>query len=261
MREKQSSKGGDKEPVITIRDLDFSYEGIPGLAGVNLTVEAHDSVCIVGPNGGGKTTLIKLILGLLQPDRGEIRLFGGNPRVTRLQVGYVPQYARYDPLFPVTVLDVVLMGRLGGNRSGRYARSDREAALSALEEMRLIDTADRSFATLSGGQQQRVLIARALASATRMLILDEPTANIDAKTEVDLFELLQELNTRMTILMATHDLGFVSQFFKSVVCVNHQVVVHPTSLITGEVIQEIYGGDFRMVRHDHRCAEGGHEHG
>lgn len=242
------------EPVILAKSLTFAYNRnqSPVLENVNLIVNAQDSICIVGPNGGGKTTLLKLILGLLKPDQGEIRVFGRHPEDVRLRIGYVPQYAHYDPYFPVTVLDVVLLGRLGHRFGGPYTREDRQAALAALAEMKMMDLAGRLFAAISGGQRQRVLIARALACNAELLILDEPTANIDARTEISLFEMLPELNKRMTIMLVTHDVGFASKFFKSIACVNRQVIMHPTSELTGELIQDLYGGDMCMIRHDHR---------
>lgn len=249
---------GEQETAIRIRDLDFSYNGTPILQGVNLEIMARDSLCIVGPNGGGKTTLLKLILGLLKPNRGEIEVLGLPPEKSRLRIGYVPQYARYDPQFPVTVLDVVLMGRLDRIFCGPYAKKDKEAALAALAEMGLADLAGRLFAEISGGQRQRVLIARALAAEGELLILDEPTANIDAASEEHLFELLAKLNERLTVMLVTHDVGFASKFFKSIVCVNRQVVLHPTSELTGDLIRNMYGGDIRMIRHDHRCSPEGH---
>ena len=247
-----------QETAIRIRDLDFAYNGTPILEQVNLEIMARDSLCIVGPNGGGKTTLLKLILGLLKPNRGEIEVLGLPPEKSRLRIGYVPQYARYDPQFPVTVLDVVLMGRLDRIFCGAYGKTDHEAAQAALAEMGLTDLAGRLFAEISGGQRQRVLIARALAAEGELLILDEPTANIDAASEAHLFEILTKLNERLTVLLVTHDLGFASKFFKSIVCVNRQVVLHPTSELTGELIRNMYGGDIRMIRHDHRCSPEGH---
>ncbi len=246
------------EAVVAIRGLDFAYNGNPILQDVTLEIAPLDSLCIVGPNGGGKTTLLKLILGLLQPTRGEIRVLGEKPEKSRLRVGYVPQYAHYDPLFPVTVLDVVLMGRLGRQALGHYTRQDREAARTALAEMGIADLERRLFAEISGGQRQRTLIARALAASGELLLLDEPTANIDAASEEHLFEVLKKLNERLTVMLVTHDVGFASKFFKSIACVNREVVIHPTSELTGELIRNMYGGDIRMIRHDHRCAKEGH---
>lgn len=248
-------------PVIATDGLSFAYDGELVLRDVNLTVAERDFVGMVGPNAGGKTTLLKLILGLLQPTRGVIRVFGERPVESRRRIGYTPQHAQLDPQFPANVMDVVLMGRLGiGGNIGPYRRPDRDAARRALGEVGLEALRHRPLSALSGGQRQRVLIARALACKPALLLLDEPTANLDPHMEGEFYELLQRLNERLTIVLVTHDLGFISQIVKSVVCVNRNVIVHPTSEITGEAIREIYGHDVRMVRHDHRCAETGHTH-
>lgn len=241
------------EPVILIRDLDFAYEQTPILEEVNLQIDHLESVCLIGPNGGGKTTLLKLILGLLTPDRGEIEVLGRRPKDVRLRLGYVPQHAHYDSLFPVTVLDVVLMGRIGRQSLGWYHAADRLAARKALALMKLDFLADRLLGAISGGQRQRVMIARALASEAEILILDEPTANIDITSEYDLFNLLLELNRTRTIIVVTHDVGFASTFFRRVVCVNRRVATHPVSELNGQIIQELYGGEVAMIRHDHSC--------
>ena len=248
------------DPVIAIENVSFNYNGSPVLEDVSFTVAERDFVSLVGPNGGGKTTLLKLMLGLLVPTSGRVRIFGGNPVTGRPRIGYLPQHSQVDPRFPANVTDVTLMGRVSKSRNiGPYRKVDREAAWRALRQVDLYDDRHRPFADLSGGQRQRVLIARALAAEPELLLLDEPTASLDVRVEEELYELLKELNERLTIVLVSHDLGFVSQFVKSVVCVKRRVVVHPTSEITGAIIQEIYGGDVRMVRHDHRCAEGGHE--
>jgi zinc transport system ATP-binding protein len=247
-------------PVIAIRDLSFSYDGHLVLEDVNLTIGERDFVCIVGPNGGGKTTLLRLALGILQPTRGSVRVFGMTPTEARSRLGYLPQHAEHDPIFPISVMDVVLTGRLGHGRFVRsYSRADKTAAAEALAHVGLADARRRSFSSLSGGQKQRVLIARALACEPDLLLFDEPTAGLDLAVENELYDLLRNLNSRLTIVLVSHDLGFVSQIVKSVVCVKRKVTMHPTSEVTGEIISEIYGGDVRMVRHDHRCAEEGHE--
>ncbi len=240
-----------REPVVALEGVSFSYNGSPVLEDVHLAVEERDFLCVVGPNGGGKTTLLKLILGLYKPDRGRVRVFGGPPERARSRIGYMPQHVHLDPLFPVTVLDVVLMGRLGdGLRFGPFRSRDKEAARAALAQVELDHLGHHSFADLSGGQRQRVLVARALASNPDLLLLDEPTSNIDTVHETELFAILSGLNERMTIIVVTHDLGFVSRYVRRVACVNRRVVVHPTSEITGEMIHEIYESDVRMVRHD-----------
>ncbi len=240
------------ESAIVIKGLWFSYDGYCVLEDVNLSIPQGDFVSVVGPNGGGKTTLLRLVLGLLRPSRGEIRVFGVTPEEARPRTGYMPQHAQLDPQFPATVMDVALMGRLGQGRPfGPYSKRDKEAVVTALEQVGLRDLHKKSFASISGGQRQRLFIARALAGEPDLLLLDEPTANLDVVMEGDLYELLQTLNQRMTVVMVSHDLGFVSKLVKSVVCVKCQVSSHPTSEITGEIIDAMYGSPMRIVRHDH----------
>lgn len=246
------------ENHIEIRDVSFSYDKEIILENVNLTIQKGDFAGIVGPNGGGKTTLLKLIMGRLKPDRGEIRVFGKAPEKSYLRVGYMPQHAYLDTLFPVSLMDVVLMGRLGRSWGGRYSKKDRQAAATALEEMKISNLANRHFSELSGGQRQRALIARALCCEPELLLLDEPTSNVDPEIEEAFFDILKQLNQRMTIIIVSHDIGFVSQQVKSAICVNRCVVVHPTSELNGMVIKDIYGGEVCMIRHDHRCDVDGH---
>jgi zinc transport system ATP-binding protein len=240
-----------EKPVIEFENVTFSYDGLPVLQDVNLTVADRDFLAIVGPNAGGNTTMLKLMLGLLKPRSGKVRIFGTSPEKARNHIGYMPQYASLDLMFPVNVLDVVLMGRLGENRIGFFRQRDKDIARESLQKVEMGGFDARLFSDLSGGQRQRVLIARALASKPDLLLLDEPTSNIDVAVETELFEILHDLNKRKTVVLVTHDLGFVSSFVKHVACVNRRVVVHPTSKITGELINDIYGTDVHMVRHDH----------
>lgn len=243
------------EPAVELNCVSFSYGQWPVLEDVNLVIERGDMTSVVGPNGGGKTTLLKLVLGLLQPTSGTVRLLGARPEQARARAGYVPQHWTFDMQFPVRVIDVVLMGRLTG-RLMPYRVADKDAAEKALEEMRLADLRKRPFANLSGGQRQRVLIARALAADPQILLLDEPTANVDPVAEDELHELLHELNERMTIVMVTHDLRFVHKCVSRVICVNRHVAIHPTSAVTHETIGGIYAGEMRVIRHDHVCTPG-----
>ncbi len=240
-------------PVIEVEKVCFSYGGpVPALEEVDFTIPEGDFVSVIGPNGGGKTTLLRLLLGLLQPSSGRIRVLGRGPVEARPLIGYMPQHAQLDPRFPVSVLDVVLMGRLGhAPRLGPFRSADRQAALDALRMVGIADLCHRSFAALSGGQRQRVLIARALACRPRLLMLDEPTANLDIGVQDDFHQLLREMNRSLTLLIVSHDVGFVATMVKTVVCVNRRVAVHPTGSITGEMISEMYGREVGMVLHSH----------
>lgn len=247
--------------IIVIKNLSFAYEqGTPVLENVNLTFSELETACIVGPNGGGKSTLLYLILGLIKPTGGQITVFGSSPEKARMKIGYMPQFSNLDSDFPVNVMDVVLMGRLSRNFFGRYSAEDRKIAIEAMEEMSVANLARRPFSELSGGQRQRVLIARALACRPQLLLLDEPTANVDPCIQEQFYETMKTLNKRMSILMVSHDLGFVSQRIDSVICVNRKVQVHPTNTLSGDIMRDIYGYDVSMIRHDHRCSAGGHTH-
>lgn len=242
--------------AVTIRDVTFAYEREPVLLDVNLAIAERDFACIIGPNAGGKSTLLKLMLGLLQPARGEVRVFGRAPGATRHRIGYLPQYAHFDPQFPVTVMDVVLMGRLGDERASRwYGRGDRRVAEDALREVGLRGERKRSFAALSGGQRQRALIARALACEPDILMLDEPTSNLDISVEEQLYALLRKLNERLTIVMVSHDAAFVSKYVDTAICVNRRVHTHSTRELSGELIQQLYGREVRFLHPGASSAE------
>lgn len=247
------------DPEIIIDNVSFAYKQRNILEDVNLLIKKNEFASIVGPNGGGKTTLLKLVLGLVKPDKGQVRIFGKAPDKVRRRIGYMPQYAHLDMDFPANVMDVVMMGRLS-KKTLWFSKKDRVEALTAIDEVGMTDFIDTEFNELSGGQKQRILIARALCSRPDIMLLDEPTANVDHKTEENLFSILQNLNSNMTILLVSHDLGFVSKYVKSVICVNRRVVIHPTTLMDGTLIKDIYHGDLKMVRHDHRCSETGHTH-
>jgi zinc transport system ATP-binding protein len=240
------------DSFISLRGISFSYGGPQVLEDISLEVAEGDFLGVVGPNAGGKSTLLKIILGLLQPDSGEVRVMGRPPLEVRRQIGYVPQYPEFRRDFPITVKETVLMGRIGhGGLFGGYSRTDREIADRALEETDVSDLAARRISTLSGGQLQRVLVARALACQPRILILDEPTANIDLRVESDIFELLKEISRRMTIVVVSHDVGFVSRYVNRVACLAQTLMCHHTSAIDGKIINELYGMDVRMVEHLH----------
>lgn len=232
------------------RDLCFRYGKPLVLEDVNFSIAPGESLCVIGPNGGGKSTLLKLLLGLLEPTRGSLKIFGETAERARPRIGYVPQAMRFDPLFPISALEIVLMGRLDRLTVGRYPRECVEAALGALAEVGLADLASRPFSDLSGGQRQRVMIARALACDPDLLLLDEPTANIDLSVERQLMKSLEALRETLTVLLVTHDLDLVSSVGDSVLCVNHRVHRHSLPL-SGDTIREIYSPSQR-VEHDRR---------
>lgn len=257
--ERASAVGGARAPVVKLRDVTFAYQGAPVLEDVSLCVERGDFACCVGPNGGGKSTLLKIVLGLLTPQSGSVEVLGGRPEAARPRLGYMPQHARLDPQFPATALDVALMGRLSAAwRLGPFGRKDRDVAEACLREVGLADLRKRPYAAISGGQQKRVLIARALACEPELLLLDEPAANLDLQAEQQLYELLHSLSRRLTILAVSHDMAFVSKHVRTAICVNRRVHTHRGNELTDEVIQRLYGREVRLVQH-HGGA--GHVHG
>lgn len=210
--------------ALSIEDLSFCYETLPTLENVNVQIESGEFVGIFGPNGGGKTTLLKLILGLLPPKRGKVLLFGLPPVEARHLIGYVPQSIHFDRDFPISVEEVVMMGALRKmNWLGRYPSEVKIKLKRALEKVGLSHKAKASFGTLSGGEAQRALIARALIDDPRMLILDEPTANIDPTGQQSIHELLSQLSQTMTILMVTHDLQTIVDKVGKLLCVQRSV--------------------------------------
>ncbi|MGE4565213.1 MAG: metal ABC transporter ATP-binding protein [Victivallaceae bacterium] len=242
------------EPIIEIRDLDFAYDAdSPTLVNVNLTINRGESAGIIGPNGGGKSTLLKLLLGLLVPRRGTIRILGKSPLEARQHLGYMPQYHQLDAAFPISVREVVLQGTIRKGFWGRYSAENQRVAASALQEMGIADLADRGFADLSGGQRQRTLIARALACEPELLLLDEPTANIDPGAEEQFYATLDRLRSKLTILTVSHDLGFVNREIDSVICVNRRVTVHRAGTFDQAAADAVYRHDVHLVRHDHGC--------
>jgi zinc transport system ATP-binding protein len=248
----------DCHPIVEFVKVSFSYDGVLVLREVSLHMHEREFVWIVGPNGGGKTTLLKLMLGLLTPSQGEVRVFGGPAKNGRRRIGYMPQNLSLDTRYPVTALDVVLMGRLGnGSGLGFYSRNDRLTALECLEQVGLAAQARQPFSSLSGGQQRRLFIARALAVKPELLVLDEPTVNLDPLVQADLYRLLQELNSKLAVVMVSHDPAFVAEQVRQVVCVNQTVHVHPTGELPKDVLGALYGQrDGRIVRHDlHRGAD------
>jgi zinc transport system ATP-binding protein len=228
-------------PLIQTQDVWFAYQHENVLEGISFDIAPNDFVAMIGPNGGGKTTLLKLMLGLLEPSRGTVRVFGQAPRQVSERVGYVPQHAAINPNFPISVLDVVLTGcQTPGIKWPRPTPGQQRLALDALARMGAADLAERRVSDLSGGQRQRVFIARALVGAPRILFLDEPTAGIDAQGQHELYCLLEKLNADITIVMVSHDMLAISTRVKSVACVNRQLHYHPHPELTHEMMEMMY---------------------
>ncbi len=234
--------------AILLDRVCFRYEQLEALHEISLCIEQGAFAVIVGPNGGGKTTLLKLILGLLKPRFGEVQVFGQKPADVRRQIGYVPQALVCDSAFPANVRDVVLMGRVERHWFGSYNAHDRAVALACLWQVGLGEYGQRPFSSLSGGERQRVLIAQALAGEPELLLLDEPNANLDPVGAQRIDELLQELNKRLTIVMVSHNLNIVESYASHLICVNHTAEMHCLA-----DINSTEEGFWRHVQHNGNC--------
>jgi zinc transport system ATP-binding protein len=233
-----------------MEDVSYSWPGAPPILNhVDLSVPEGDFLAIIGPNGGGKTTLLRLILGLLKPDSGRITVMGTTPGRAAEKVGYVPQLTEFDRTFPISVTDAVLMGRLHHRGVfSPYSRRDRDAAAQKLDLLRVADLADKGIGELSGGQRQRVMIARALASEPELLLLDEPSAGIDPENQENFYNILRELNRTVTIIITTHDVGAVSSWVSRIGCMNVRLFMHEDG-ISQETMEKVYGCPFELITH------------
>jgi zinc transport system ATP-binding protein len=238
------------EPLAEVRDVTFGYGREVVLDHVNLTIESHDFLAVIGPNGGGKTTLLKAILGLVRPWSGEVAFHLPSGSDPRGRLGYVPQFSTFDRDFPLRIADMVLMGRLGRRSLLRpYSREDRAAAERALERLGLTGIARSHASEVSGGQLQRALIARALVSEPEILFLDEPTASIDAESRETLRELLEDLNRAIPIVVVTHDVTSLAPMVKRIACINRKLFYHGGPELSLEVMEEVYGCPVELVTH------------
>jgi zinc transport system ATP-binding protein len=239
-----------EEPVVRLEHVWFSYGAEPVLEDLSLSLSPHEFLTIIGPNGGGKTTLLKLLLGLIKPTRGTVQVLGTTPEQGRRQIGYVPQNSTIDSRFPITVWDVVLTGRLGRIPLGRkYRAEDRDMAAEALQQVNLYDLRRRQIGQLSGGQQQRTFIARALITSPQLLLLDEPTASVDSQIKRDIYDLLHELNQHISIIMISHDIGVVSSHAKTIACLNRKLFYHDDKTITPEMLAQTYHCPVDLIAH------------
>jgi zinc transport system ATP-binding protein len=226
--------------AIKSNNLFFQYEETPILENVSFVIAPGEFVGVFGPNGGGKTTLLKLLLGFLKPQRGSIEVLGESPKVAREKMGYVPQISHLDRQFPITVLEVVMMGCLDKSPWHSYTKDAKEKAREALNQVGMFDFQNHSFGTLSGGQAQRVLIARALVSKPTILLLDEPTASVDASAEESIYKLLEHLKGTMTIVMVTHDLQVMMQKVDRFICVHRDVTSYSQAQVCDHFAKGLY---------------------
>jgi zinc transport system ATP-binding protein len=226
---------------------------LDALKNISLQVAEGSFLGIIGPNGGGKTTLLKVILGLIEPETGEIKIFGRPLDQAVDKIGYVPQISNFDRNFPISVLDVVLMARLGGRVRffHQYKKEDIEKAEAVLEQLNLLQLKDRQIGKLSGGQLQRVLIARGLTVEPEILLLDEPTANVDASSTSQIYQLLKELNKEKTIIVVTHDMAAVSSYFDSLACLNEKLYHHGDKQLDQHTTEQVFGCPVDLIAHGH----------
>jgi zinc transport system ATP-binding protein len=236
--------------VISVRHLWAGYNHEPVLEDINLSVEELDFIGLIGPNGGGKTTLLRVLLGLLPPMRGQVRIMGQSVKEGRRHIGYVPQTVEFDHDFPISVWDVARMGRLGKSRLlRRYTAGDDEIVTEALRSVEMLDLRNRPIGELSGGQRQRVYIARALATKPQILLLDEPMASVDPQVSSSIYELLGQLNKRIAILMVSHDISAISSHVKTVGCLNRRLFYHGDEQLTPGVLELAYQCPIDLIAH------------
>jgi len=240
-----------KDIAIELKKLSAGYGNDIVIENINCNIYYGDFFGIIGPNGGGKSTLLKIILGLLYPTKGTVKIYDQIPKIGRKNIGYVPQYSEYDKQYPISVWDVVLMGR----RSIRgvhplYSSDDKKATIEALKKVSMLDYKKRHISELSGGQRQRVFIARALVSNPRILLLDEPTASIDKDLQINFYNLLKELNKTVTIVLVTHDIGVISSYVNRVACLNRFMFTHDDEkMISKEMLEKTYSCPVDLIAH------------
>ena len=236
------------EEIISLKDIWVYFDSVVVLQNINLTVREGEFLGIIGPNGGGKTTLLKVILGLIRPAQGEVKVFGKDPAKARGLIGYVPQYSFFDLSFPISVFDTVLMGRYQGILK-RYSIEDKKAATDALKAVDMWELKDEPIGQLSGGQRQRVFLARAIARQPKLLLLDEPTTSIDPQIQESFYKMLLELKKKMTIVMVTHDISAVSVYVDKVACLNRELFYHGSKNKTLEELKRTYTCPIDLITH------------
>lgn len=231
--------------ILELKDITAGYDHQPVLEHVNFTIREGDFIGIIGPNGGGKTTLLKVILGLLKPFSGEVIYHTSKQNL----FGYLPQNNRFDQRFPINVTEVVLSGLMSGKGLYKsYTRADRIKAWELLDKYGMGNYKKSPIGDLSGGQMQRVFLCRAIISSPRILILDEPTTYVDSNFEKEFYPILEELNKSLSIVMVSHDLGTICSYVKTIACVNRELHYHNSNLISPEQLQT-YHCPIELITH------------
>lgn len=209
-----------RKEIIKIDKVCFRYGKDEFLKNISLSIYEDDFLGIIGPNGGGKTTLLKLILGLLEPKKGKISVFGKSPKKARKDIGYLSQFKNIDFDFPITAQEIVLLSRVGSNLIKKYSKKDVELAEKAMKSLGILNLKNKKLNELSGGEKQRVFVARALVNEPKILLLDEPMSNLDINIQEEFYKILKKLNKKIAIVIVDHDFEMVSKYAKEVVCVN-----------------------------------------
>ncbi len=234
--------------AVEINNLSIKYNEQLVLNNINFSIEENDFLAIIGPNGGGKSTLLKVILGILTPNTGEVKVFGKKPKKVRDLMGYLPQNLGFDREFPINVFETVLTGRYHGLFKN-YTKEDRKAVLHALKDVEMQDFKDRQISKLSGGQMQRVFIARAIVREPKLLIMDEPMASIDPEMQHSFYELMSRLKDKMAIVLVSHDVGAVSTHVDKIACLNQKLFYHGPVENSANGLEEIYNCPIELISH------------
>lgn len=236
------------DTLLKIENLTIAYGNFVALEHASMEIKSNDFIGVIGPNGGGKTTLLKAILGLVHPTKGKI-IFSEKLKDKGSDIGYLPQVNHFDQNFPLTVIDVILSGFAGhDNWLRRISRAKKQKALDIMDELGIAALAQNPIGQLSGGQMQRVFLGRALISDPKLLILDEPNTFVDNKFEHELYEKLKQLNKRMAILLVSHDVGTITSHVKSIACVSKNLHNHPSNIISARQLAA-YNCPIQIITH------------
>lgn len=234
--------------AIELNNVNIKYNENPVLKDINLTIEENDFMAIIGPNGGGKSTLAKIILGILRPDSGKVLIFGRKPEDTRQLMGYLPQKVSFDHDFPINIFQTVLSGRYHGLFK-KHNKDDHIAVIKALKDVDMLEFKDWQINRLSGGQMQRVFIARAIVREPKILLMDEPMASIDPEMQNAFYSLLSKLKNKMTIILISHDVGTVLTQVDKIACLNSTLYFHGPVEEAANGLEELYKCPLELVTH------------